>query len=146
MNEYKKKLVYSYEDLDLVVKELEYLMATCQVFALTGPLGAGKTTVIQKILRDCGVTTTISSPTFAYVNEHSNSQGQKFYHFDLYRIKTAQEFQSQGFDEYLYQPNSWAFVEWPEVIKPLLTRNVCFVSFDYHEELDKRLVEIECVY
>jgi len=146
MNEHKKELVYAYEDLDLVVKELERAMATCQIFALIGPLGAGKTTVIQKILRDCGVTTTITSPTFAYVNEHSNSQGQKFYHFDLYRISSVQEFQEQGFDEYLYQPNSWAFIEWPQVIKPLLTHNVCFVSFDYHEELDKRVVMIENVY
>ncbi len=145
MNGYKKELVYSYEDLDAVVRELENLMATCHVFALTGPLGAGKTTVIQKMLRDCGVVTTITSPTFAYVNEHSNSQGQKFYHFDLYRINSVNEFQEQGFDEYLYQPNSWAFVEWPEVIKPLLTHNVCFVSFDYHEELDKRVVEIETI-
>lgn len=146
MNDYKKELMYSYEDLDSVVKELERQMAFCQVFAMTGPLGAGKTTVTQRILRDCGVVTTVTSPTFAYVNEHSNSQGQKFYHFDLYRVKTLHDFQEQGFDEYLYQPNSWSFVEWPEVIKPLLTHNVCFVSFDYHEELDKRVVKIECVY
>ncbi len=145
MDKYKKNLVYSYEDLDLVVKDLEHLMATCQVFGLTGPLGAGKTTVIQQILRDCGITTTITSPTFSYVNEYANSQGQKFYHFDLYRITSVQEFQAQGFDEYLYQPNSWAFVEWPEIIKPLLTHNICFVSFDYHEESNKRVVEIECV-
>ena len=145
MDRYKKNFIYSYEQLDDVVKELEHLMATCQVFALTGPLGAGKTTVIQKILQDCGITATITSPTFGYVNEYSNSQGQKFYHFDLYRIKTVQDFLEQGFDEFLYQPNSWAFVEWPEVIKPLLTHNVCFVSFDYHEELNKRVVEIEGV-
>jgi len=145
MNAYKKELVYSYEDLDMVAKELERCMATCQVFALTGPLGAGKTTVIQKILGDSGVSTTVTSPTFNYVNEHSNNQGEKFYHFDLYRIKTVQEFLEQGFDEYLYQPNSWAFVEWPEVIKPLLTHNVCYVSFDYHEESDKRVVTIECL-
>ena len=96
MNTYKKELVYAYEDLDLVVKELEHCMATCQVFAITGPLGAGKTTVIKQLLQDCGVASNITSPTFGYVNEHSNSQGEKFYHFDLYRIKNVQEFQEQG--------------------------------------------------
>jgi tRNA threonylcarbamoyladenosine biosynthesis protein TsaE len=145
MKAYKKELVYAYEDLNVVVKELEHCMATCQVFAITGPLGAGKTTVIKKLLQDCGVVSNVTSPTFGYVNEHSNSQGEKFYHFDLYRIKDVQEFQEQGFDEYLYQPNSWAFVEWPEVIKPLLTHNVCYVSFDYHDEIDKRVVKIECL-
>jgi tRNA threonylcarbamoyladenosine biosynthesis protein TsaE len=141
---YKKQLVYAYEDLDSVVKELERCMGTCQIFALTGPLGAGKTTVIQRILQDCGVSTVITSPTFNYVNEHANSQGEKFYHFDLYRIKSVQDFQSQGFDEYLYQPNSWAFIEWPEIITPLLTHNVCYVSFDYHQDADKRAVTIDC--
>lgn len=145
MNTYKKELVYAYEDLDLVVKELERCMAMCQVFAITGPLGAGKTTVIKQLLQDCGVVSNITSPTFGYVNEHSNSQGEKFYHFDLYRIKDVQEFQEQGFDEYLYQPNSWAFIEWPEVIKPLLTHNVCYVFFDYYEESNKRVVKIECM-
>jgi tRNA threonylcarbamoyladenosine biosynthesis protein TsaE len=145
MTKYTKELVYTYEDVDVVVKELERCMAQCQVFAITGPLGAGKTTVIQKLLRDCGVLVPVTSPTFTYVNAYSNSQGERFYHFDLYRISTVYEFQEQGFDEYLYQPNSWAFVEWPEVIKPLLRRNVCYVSFDYHEEMDKRVVKIECV-
>lgn len=145
MKNYTNRFEYSYEDLSAVVKELERQMATCQIFALAGPLGAGKTTVVQSILRDCGVTATVTSPTFSYVNEHANSQGQKFYHFDLYRIKSMQEFQEQGFGEYLYQPNSWAFIEWPDVIKPLLTHNVCFVSFDYHEDIDKRVVEIECI-
>jgi tRNA threonylcarbamoyladenosine biosynthesis protein TsaE len=87
----------------------------------------------------------VTSPTFSYVSEHSNNHGEKFYHFDLYRIKTVQEFQEQGFDEYLYQSNSWAFIEWPEVIRPLLTHNVCYVSFNYHEEPEKRVVTIECM-
>jgi len=143
MNPYKKELVYAYEDLDLVIKELEKCMAKCQVFALTGPLGAGKTTVIQNILYNCGVSVPITSPTFTYVNEYFNSQGERFFHFDLYRIKDVQQFQELGFDEYLYQPNSWAFIEWPEVIKRLLTHNVCYVSFDYHTESDKRVVKIE---
>lgn len=143
MNNNKTELVYAFEDLDLVVKELKARMATSQIFALTGPLGAGKTTVIQNILRDYGVTTPITSPTFTYVNEYTNNKGEKFFHFDLYRIKDVHEFQEQGFDEYLYQSNSWAFIEWPEVITPLLTHNVCYVSFDYHENADKRVVVIE---
>ena len=146
MDEYKKELIYSFDERDVVVNELKKLMPDYQVFAFIGSLGAGKTTIIRDLLRDCGVVGTITSPTFMYVNEYENSQHQKLYHFDLYRIKSVEEFQFNGFDEYLYQPNSWAFVEWPEVIKPLLTHNVCFVSFDYHEELDKRVVEIECVY
>ncbi len=152
---YTKKIIYSLDDHEMVIEELKKLMQQCQVFACSGPLGAGKTTTIKALLRSCGVTDTITSPTFTYVNEYKNDQGEHFYHFYLYRIGSIEEFQAQGFDEYLYQPalrssqsevgpSSWAFIEWPEVIKPLLTHDVCFVTFDYGEDPDERVVKIEC--
>lgn len=143
MNSYKKEIIYSLDEHDVVIQELKKAMQHCQVFAITGPLGAGKTTTIKALLRSCGITGTISSPTFTYVNQYSNDRNEHFYHFDLYRISNVQEFQAQGFDEYLYQPDSWSFIEWPEVIQPLLTHNVCFVSFDYHDDPHKRVVTIE---
>ena len=142
MSNYKKEIIYSLDDHDVVIQELRKAMAMCQVFAFNGPLGAGKTTTIKALLRSCGVTGTITSPTFTYVNEYINDRNEHFYHFDLYRIDNVPEFQAQGFDEYLYQDNSWAFIEWPEVIESLLTHNVCYVSFDYHEDPDKRVVTI----
>jgi tRNA threonylcarbamoyladenosine biosynthesis protein TsaE len=143
MDTYKKEFVYSLLEHDSVVQEIKKLMATYQIFAITGPLGAGKTTTIKAVLRSCGIMVPVTSPTFTYVNEYTNNDGECFYHFDLYRIATVQEFQQNGFDEYLYQSNSWSFIEWPEVIKPLLTHDVCWVSFDYHEDPDKRVVRIE---
>lgn len=139
----KKEIIYSLDDHAVVIEELKSLMPKVQAFACVGPLGAGKTTTIKALLRSCGVTGVITSPTFTYVNEYTNDKDEDFYHFDLYRIGSVEEFQAQGFDEYLYQPNSWVFIEWPEVIKPLLTHNVCWVSFDYHEDPDKRAVTIE---
>lgn len=141
---FKKEITYSLDDHEVVIKELKQLMPSVQVFACVGPLGAGKTTTIKALLRSCGVTGVITSPTFTYVNEYSNDKDEHFYHFDLYRIGSVEEFQAQGFDEYLYEPNGWAFIEWPEVIKPLLTHNVCWVNFDYGDEPDKRVVTIEC--
>jgi len=138
-----KEIIYSLQKHDAVIQELKKLMGQYQIFAISGPLGAGKTTTIKALLRSCGVTGPITSPTFTYVNEYKNNQGEYFYHFDLYRIGSLQEFQAQGFDEYLYQSNSWSFIEWPEVIKPLLTYDVCYLIFDYHEDPDKRVVRIE---
>jgi len=139
-----KEIIYSLDEHEIIIEELKKLMPMAQIFAFNGPLGAGKTTTIKALLRSCGVTGTITSPTFTYVNEYTNAHDEHFYHFDLYRIGSLQEFQAQGFDEYLYQPDSWAFIEWPEVITPLLTHDVCFVTFDYHEDSEKRVLKIEC--
>src|SRR5438105_3132963 len=105
-----KEIIYSLQEQNAVIEELKALMESYKVFACTGPLGAGKTTTIKALLRSCGVIGAITSPTFTYVNAYKNDQGQTFYHFDLYRIGSVEEFQAQGFDEYLYQDNSWAFI------------------------------------
>jgi tRNA threonylcarbamoyladenosine biosynthesis protein TsaE len=138
-----KEIIYSLAEQDAVIEELKALMGAYQVFACNGPLGAGKTTTIKALLKRCGVVGHVTSPTFTYVNAYENDKGERFYHFDLYRISSIEEFQSQGFDEYLYQDNSWAFIEWPEVIEPLLTHGVCRLFFDYHEDPEKRVLRIE---
>lgn len=138
-----KEIIYSLQEQDAIIQELKTLMNKYTIFACSGPLGAGKTTTIKALLRACGVTDTITSPTFTYVNAYKNNKGECFYHFDLYRIDSVEEFQAQGFDEYLYQSASWAFIEWPEVIEPLLTHDVCHIFFDYHEDPEKRVMRIE---
>lgn len=138
-----KEIIYSLDEQDKVIEELKSLMQKYHIFACSGPLGAGKTTTIKALLRSCGVTDSITSPTFTYVNAYKNDNGESFYHFDLYRISSVEEFQAQGFDEYLYQDHSWVFIEWPEVIMPLLTHDVCSLFFDYHEDPEKRVIRIE---
>jgi tRNA threonylcarbamoyladenosine biosynthesis protein TsaE len=119
------------------------MMPQYQVFTFTGALGTGKTTLVRALLRRCGVTEVITSPTFTYVNVYENDQGQTFYHFDAYRVKSAADFKAAGFDEHLYQPTSWAFIEWPEVVSPLLTHAVCHITLDYHDS--QRVMSIECI-
>ena len=105
---------------DFVTTNLMPLLKTKRIFTLTGPLGAGKTTLTKEFLRQCGITKTVTSPTFSYVNTYTNVQGCTFYHFDLYRLGSVDDFITMGFDEYLNQPNSFCLIEWPEVIAPLL--------------------------
>ena len=134
--EKKQTLIYSLDEIDVAVELLKDLMSKCSVFTFSGPLGAGKTTLIRALLRSCDVTSTITSPTFTYMNIYQNKSGHKFYHFDLYRISSIEEFVSQGFNEYFYQPDTSVFIEWPEIIESLLSKQVCKVTIDY--ENDKR--------
>jgi tRNA threonylcarbamoyladenosine biosynthesis protein TsaE len=128
------KIFYSLDTLDQPVELLYSLLSKCAVFTFKGTLGAGKTTLIRSLLRRCGVQDTIISPTFTYMAAYFNADDQALYHFDLYRLKTQEEFFRAGFDEFIYSPNSWAFIEWPELIMPLLVQRACHVSLDYYTE------------
>ncbi len=135
-----KEIIYSKDQIDQIVQELITLSKRCKVFTFNGPLGAGKTTLIRAFLQHMGVAQPVTSPTFTYVNAYENPQGQMFYHFDLYRIQTLDAFIAAGFNEYLYTPTSWALIEWPEVIMPLLTHEVCRCDIEYHDQ--KRIIKI----
>jgi len=133
---------YSLSDIPLVAKKLKELVKDCQVITFTGPLGAGKTTLIKELLKQWGIKEMVTSPTFTYLNLYENEAGQTFYHFDLYRIGSLAGFQEAGFDEYLYEPESYTLIEWPEHILPLLSQGACHVAIDYHEDPEKRVMTV----
>lgn len=133
-----KSFTYSFDDIDKIVDYIVDLLGSYQVFTFNGPLGVGKTTLIKKILAKCGVKDLIVSPTFTYVAEYSNDKGEVFYHFDLYRIKSLDEFYNAGFHEFLYIEGTWAFIEWPEVIMPILQKKVCNIDLEYVDELTRK--------
>ena len=136
------QVIYGLDELDAVVDFLLKHMDHCKVMTFTGPLGAGKTTLIRALLRKLGVTEPITSPTFAYINMYTTDEGKTVHHFDLYRITNQDEFVQKGFDEYLYAPESLSLIEWPAIIEPLLDHDVCHVLIDYKN--DKRQLGIEC--
>lgn len=129
----KKKIIFDESQLKEIAQQLVEKKKMCSIYAFTGPLGAGKTTLIKEMLRQCGVIEPVTSPTFTYMNVYENEQGERFYHFDLYRLGRLEEFLAAGFDEYLYQPKSWALIEWPAVIMPLLKEKVCLCELDYYD-------------
>lgn len=137
----KEIIVYGLDELDKAVNALYRYLAPCKLFTFEGSLGAGKTTLIRAFLKKCGVTEDITSPTFTYMNIYENVEGQRFYHFDLYRLEDIREFYAAGFQEYLYQADSWALIEWPKIIKPLIQKGVCEVEIE-HKNSDKRELTI----
>ena len=82
------------------------------VLGFVGDLGAGKTHLIQGILRGLGDPESTSSPTFSLVHEHPGGRLPAA-HFDLYRMKSAEEALGIGWDEYL-QSSSVLLVEWAD--------------------------------
>ena len=111
------------EDIHNAAKTFIDNMGESKVFAFYGKMGAGKTTFIKAICEELGVEDVITSPTFAIVNEYTSGNGEAIYHFDFYRIKKIEEVYDMGYEDYFYGGNL-CFLEWPELIEPLLPEDV----------------------
>jgi len=95
------------------------LMEDHHVFILKGNLGAGKTTLVQAICEMIGTEDVVTSPTFALINPYITQKG-KVFHMDMYRIKSAEEAMDFGIEEYLWDEDSFCFIEWPDQVEILL--------------------------
>ena len=88
------------------------------IWLFNGEMGAGKTTLINELAHQMGVLNPTSSPTYSIVNEYETSNGL-IYHLDLFRLKDISEAIDAGIEEILFS-NSICFIEWPEIILPLI--------------------------
>ncbi len=127
-------------DLSMVEKvvrdELLPLWRPGVVFALRGEIGAGKTTLVKKMLAACGVAGEVISPTYSYFCQYVARNDLQVYHFDLYRVGSVEAFFQLGFDEILFDSANCVVLEWPEVIESLLLGDV----------MRSRVVRIDILY
>lgn len=89
------------------------------VFALYGTLGMGKSVFARAFIQElCGMTD-VPSPTFTLVQMY-DAPDFEIYHFDLYRLKSAEEIFELGMEEALYE--GVCLIEWPEKMAGYLPR------------------------
>lgn len=100
--------------LDHAASELIRFAGSDRIWLFDAPMGSGKTTFIKAVCTKLGVKNGLSSPTYSIVNEYEAENGQKIYHFDLYRLRDVSELYDLGFEEYL-SGNAYVFIEWPEL-------------------------------
>jgi len=81
------------------------------VVAFYGDLGAGKTAFVRGMARGMGISARVNSPTFTIVNEYIGER--ELYHFDMYRLGSADELFDIGWEDYLSRGGVCA-VEWSE--------------------------------
>lgn len=113
-------------------------MGDAKVFAISGELGAGKTTLIKAICEALEVKETVSSPTFALVYEYFSPVVGTIYHFDLYRIKKLSELFDLGYEDYFYS-DKICLIEWPELAEDLLPQDACHVKIVVNQDESRKI-------
>ncbi len=98
-----------------------------RIFAVSGEMGAGKTTLIKAFGKVLGVEDTMSSPTFSLINEYYSPEAGPVYHFDLYRLEKQEDLYDIGYEEYVYSDN-YCFLEWPGLIRELLPQSYVYIN------------------
>ena len=107
------------EDTQALGEQLGRSCVAGGVIALCGGLGAGKTHLTKGILAGLGgEAEAVSSPTFPLVQEYPGGRLPVF-HFDFYRMKSAEEVLAVGWDEYL-EAGGVCVVEWADLFPQLL--------------------------
>lgn len=104
--------------------------ARATTLALHGDLGAGKTTFVQTLARQIGVTETVTSPTFVIMKQYTPTERyQHLRHIDAYRIEAVEEMEVLGFNAWLLEPGTLICIEWAERIASLLPPDTFHLTF-----------------
>ncbi len=123
-----KIITNSPQDTISAAKKLGRLLRAGDIIAYKGGLGAGKTTFTRGIALGMGLGDSVSSPTFALVNEYHGDK-LTLYHFDMYRIQSEGDLESTGFYDYPFEENV-AAVEWSENIAEFLPKSAIYITIN----------------
>ena len=102
----------SLDEMQTVGREIaKFIFPGCVVY-FEGGLGAGKTTLIQKICQELKVDDTVLSPTFSILKPYTSASGMELLHVDLYRIENPAELLLIGMEDFQDTDCVW-LIEWP---------------------------------
>ena len=111
-------ITHSPEETEKIGAALGRVIPAGTVIAYCGDLGAGKTAFTRGLARGLGCTEQVTSPTYTIVNEYLSGRAPLF-HFDMYRLRSADDLWDIGWEDYLDR-NGVCAVEWSENVREAL--------------------------
>lgn len=124
----QKFLSNSPEDTEKIGENLGAQINEGCVIAYRGGLGMGKTCFTRGLAKGLGSVDTVTSPTFALINEYLSGR-IPLYHFDMYRVSGWEDLYSTGFFDYIDEGGVIA-AEWSENIESALPDNTIYVTIN----------------
>ena len=126
----------SESELEIFLKNYLDKLILPKIIGLSGPLGAGKTTIAKEIIKYFGSTEVVTSPTFNIVKQYSVGDLQ-IYHIDLYRLGSWSEF--LDLDLPLDSDNSLFIIEWINLIPNLNQLDMDIIDITIEDELTRNI-------
>lgn len=130
-------LLHGEADTERLGRRLAELLPAGSVVSLVGPLGAGKTRLVQAFCRGLGGADAVTSPTFVLVNEYHTGR-LSVHHFDAYRLKDDDEFFELGPSEY-FEAGGITFIEWGDRVAHLLPPRTLTIAIEPLEADSRRV-------
>lgn len=136
----------SLTDTESIGKKIAPMLHGGDLVLLSGDLGAGKTSLVKGIAKAIGIKDTVTSPTFAIMNEYpvqDDPSIQTFLHIDTYRLEEAEELLEIGFEDYLQDEHCLILIEWPDKIQRILDgKNFYTITIKQGEANDDRIISL----
>lgn len=126
----------SESELEIFLKSYLDKLILPKIIGLSGPLGAGKTTIAKEIIKYFGSTEVVTSPTFNIVKQYTVGDLQ-IYHVDLYRLGSWSEF--LDLDLPLDSDNSLFIIEWINLIPNLNQLDMDIIDITIEDELTRNI-------
>jgi tRNA threonylcarbamoyladenosine biosynthesis protein TsaE len=117
-------------------KEFSAKLTPGSTVALSGDLGAGKTTFIQGIAEGLGIKERVNSPTFIIMRSYED-----FYHVDLYRLEenVESEVTNLGIPDLVDEGKSIIVIEWAEKMRGMLPKNTIWINIENVDENTRKI-------
>jgi len=131
-----QSIVSSEEETEILAEQFAKQLKGKNIVLLNGELGTGKTFFIKAVCNFLGIDS-VSSPSFAIVNEYSNKI--KIIHFDFYRIKRVTELYDIGFEEYLSE-EAIIFIEWADMFPEILPKQNLQIDFNFINNTSRNII------
>ena len=125
------------EETEKIGEKLAKALPAGTILAYRGDLGAGKTAFTRGLARGLGANEPVTSPTYTIVNEYLSGRLPLF-HFDMYRLRSADDLFDIGWEDYLDR-NGICAVEWSENVAEAM-EDAVFITIQKTGENSRRII------
>jgi tRNA threonylcarbamoyladenosine biosynthesis protein TsaE len=134
----------SEQDTKKLAREIASELKGGEILALSGDLGAGKTTFVKGLAEYFNMADEVSSPTFTLIQEYGIDSSKyplfSLVHIDCYRLNNEQELLDIGIQDYFSDPDSVVVIEWAKKVKMIIPKKAIWVEFRHGENINERII------